>query len=363
MAFRDISMETFRSRLSDATTRTSDMELLMNTTAKSSVESTLTALEVAVGAKLFKVALYLHGNYDGSQQDATVTKDIVLQTTEAFNTAARLADAAYKEMGKIHVQITDFKAGTIRQLLDDLKYSSEKLAKSMEDEQDEVRNLADQIVENARERAGAEALCEKLAILDSPLMEFGVCITGGLGWLAGLAKIGGDDGNDRGEDPLEMLQQARSALSDLRIHATTLQRQLTEAQKRSMTLTMEYDANSNMQREIQPLVQSIENLYAQGNSMVQITLQLKNRIVQLCRLAADLKQYAEIEVGGARKKSDFTAGILDICVAALIEPRLADEIQMVADELMKGYEGAALTKDNQSKMDQVHQEVKLLLTH
>lgn len=70
--------------------------------------------------------------------------------------------------------------------------------------------------------------------------------------------------------------------------------------------------------------------------------------------------YASTEIGNARKKYLYTARILDVCGAVLIDPRLTDEVQMVLDEVVKGYEGAALGASLQGKLDQVQQSLRFL---
>ena len=76
---------------------------LKSTTPKN-VAATIIALELAL-TKVYKLAVFIRGDYDGSDIDEELQKSILSQATEAFRNCHNAAELGFKEIGDIHVQV------------------------------------------------------------------------------------------------------------------------------------------------------------------------------------------------------------------------------------------------------------------
>ncbi|KAF4977187.1 hypothetical protein FZEAL_6249, partial [Fusarium zealandicum] len=204
-----------------------------------------------------------------------------------------------------------------------------------------IEDLIVQSAENAKTIRDIESRVKEYELLDTPLADIGMGLAEGLGWLGGnVAKLWGDDGYDRSQKPMEILREARLCLSNERTRAAGLVRQISEAQIRCLNLEADLQVNTQMQKQMPELVQAGGNLYDTAGKMVQLMLLLKTKSVDLCRKAADISVYASTD--------------------ALIDPRLTDEVKMVLDELVSGYEGTSLDADLGRKLNMVTAELKRL---
>ncbi|KAF5252013.1 hypothetical protein FANTH_2967 [Fusarium anthophilum] len=82
-------------------------------------------------------------------------------------------------------------------------------------------------------------------------------------------------------------------------------------------------------RPMELLRKTRRHLGSKACALLQLTLQLKTEAMKLSRKAADASAYAYNGVEGARRKRNFTAGILDICESAVVDPGLTAEVKMV----------------------------------
>ncbi|KAF2131813.1 hypothetical protein P153DRAFT_365358 [Dothidotthia symphoricarpi CBS 119687] len=345
--FDNGSVQNLHSRVWATSSKTSALKQDLYTTAGHRREYILNALELAIGAKLFKIALYIHGDYDTSKHDSDEQTSLFTQLNDAFSRAVDLADASHGYLRQIKFQVQAIKAEVVESLSVEISQTTTSLDHAVQDTARQMAEAEQAIHENAQAITQCEKALQQHAINDMPA-------PGNPGFEILYPWIAGQPQKNQ-----ESAQRAQEALSKARIRSAELARHTAEAQMRNVALQAHMSIFAQIRAEMLPLQESVTALSSQSSIMLESMHQLQEKIVQMSRQAGEMAVHVSRDGGVAGEKAGFTAGILQLCAAALVDARLTDEVQMVVDELVKGYEGGELGEELETQVKRVQDSLEL----
>ena len=84
-------------------------DLQLKLVVQQNAASSIAKLELAL-AQVYKLAVYIRGDYDGREDDEAQKSAIFAQCTQAFRDCQSAAEGGLKQLSGIHVQVSDLRS-------------------------------------------------------------------------------------------------------------------------------------------------------------------------------------------------------------------------------------------------------------
>ncbi|EPS44464.1 hypothetical protein H072_1569 [Dactylellina haptotyla CBS 200.50] len=291
-------------------------------------ESFIEKLELAM-TKAYKVAVFIRQDFDGRAKDEAQMNSLSEQLMQALQEVGKRADSGLKAVQ----EFTDQVRGTMG---NELVPTSQRVRQLMDSDQMKLKNsenelvaAQDRVYRNAAQMANFEA---KLRETEDERSRVDMMMK--MAWMSGAlggSIIGAGDAGPFGP----RLEALRDALNHSRDEYTMSMVETRKLQENMMDIRLQ------IEQEIQ-ILQRLDVIISDGQRITDRCQTLEQQLGPLKEIAGKLLMNVE-SINASAGKVDLAKALLNICVDALMDARLTDEVQMIKDELVKEYGGEVPT--------------------
>ncbi|KAJ4005480.1 hypothetical protein NW752_002312 [Fusarium irregulare] len=298
----------------------------------------LDKLELAIN-KLYKVAVFVRGNYDGRELDVGQRDSLLQQMVDAFQTMENVAEAGLKAIGDRNSTILDLETTKITPAKNEIEQLARQMRSELNSMEDEIRAMQDTAAMFQRvakdESNAADLLQEKIRQAEESRRDN----------MTPFDFLTFGRGRPDNDDPLSSVGLRRE-LDEVHERHYQAERQLGQSRYNLDNLLLE--RNELDTRLL--FVSQAEQLVPQVISAAKATgfrtaagerrfAPLKQAASQLLASAREIQRKALMTQGTAQSKKEFVDGLLRICIEGLMDQALEDEARLVRDEIVNEYGG------------------------
>lgn len=134
---QDLNLGSLQSKLSNAAAQIREIQDSLRPIVSQTGRDVIDKLEVAM-TKLYKLAVFIRGDYDDREPDTTHRDELLKQAVHAFKEVKDCAEAGLNKISRLHSQVMEIENMVINPAKQDV-------AALLESNENEVKNLQDQI--------------------------------------------------------------------------------------------------------------------------------------------------------------------------------------------------------------------------
>lgn len=165
----------------------------------------------------------------------------------------------------------------------------------------------------------------------------------------------------RGESPLEKLEKLQGMHNESLMHMVRTRETLMKVDQDQTKLSVIHKVVLSIKGNIPTLISQGDQLTTAADSALKSLVTLKATASKLVVEVKAIHDAAGFSGSSLDNKEEIGFSILNVCILALIDKNLSDEVQMIMDELVKGYEGIIMPPKVQSKLEETRNVLAPLL--
>ncbi|KAJ4383712.1 hypothetical protein N0V85_008466 [Neurospora sp. IMI 360204] len=357
---QDGNVSTLQTKLNNAAARLQEIQDSLNPIVSQCGKDVVDKLEMAM-TKLYKLAVFIRGDYDDREPDTTQRDELLKQAVQAFTVVENCAQAGLEKISRLHSQVMETENTVINP-------AKQEIAILLENNQNEVNNLQDQIKNSetsvntmqnslSQQSQAVSSLHDKISSsrdaklasdIGFTILTFGIGNAINHGPLDPFNLQGQlDEANRLLQDAQSKYNDAANELKNLQLKRTALETRLSAA------------------RHTEALIPQVSTLQSTTNTNC-IMLQghfgpLKEKSAQLLRSVGKIQSDATVTQALAYSKKEFALGLLEISRDSLMDQALVHEASMVKDEVMNGY-GGAVPDEVQEMASKTSERMEIIVT-
>ncbi|KAJ4309211.1 hypothetical protein N0V84_011632 [Fusarium piperis] len=325
-----------------------DQDGTLRYSVKQHLNMAIGRLEVAL-LQLYKLAVFIRGDYDGREDDDVQKMAIFEQCSRAFSDCQAASQAGLEQLGSIHVQVTSFQTDELQQLQREIERALEQTKieinanqQQKEERQREVEGLA---------RRAAEA-ADALQRAQHEKADMSYQLIGGAFSFFGNLQF----------NNMEVIQRKVAQEEDRLRNAQDQVRRAQESLIRTMgqehEINVRYISLEQLAQQLAALKVTTDGLNKEATLLLSGFTDLKDKATQLLLLINEMKNRATVTMRQEYKKSMFAEGILQLCRTALVDGRVCDEVETITLEISSGYSGQSIPESVSKLLNEVGQTAR-----
>ncbi|KAI8668489.1 hypothetical protein NCS55_00875100 [Fusarium keratoplasticum] len=316
-------------------------------TVKEHLNMAVNRLEIAL-LQLYKLAVFIRGDYDEREDDHMQKVAIFDQCSRAFGDCRAASQAGIEQLRSIHIQVDSFRADEIKQLQWDIQGALEQTKMEMDASRHQTeRNQHDVELWARQQKEAADALQRAQDERENT----GNQLPEGFSFLGGFV-FGDVKGNTR------KLEQETSRLHDAQEQWLQAHNSLIEGMNRQNELSVRHVALEQLAQQMPTLQVTTDGLNKDLAALLGGFVDLEKRATGLLLLIDGMKHRAMVTMRQAYRKAMFAEGILNLCLMALIDGRVCDEVKTITLEISGGYSGQTVPESVSKLLTEVGQAAR-----
>ncbi|KAH7629126.1 hypothetical protein B0T09DRAFT_266499 [Sordaria sp. MPI-SDFR-AT-0083] len=357
---QDLNLGSLQSKLSNAAAQIREIQDSLRPIVSQTGRDVIDKLEVAM-TKLYKLAVFIRGDYDDREPDTTHRDELLKQAVHAFKEVKDCAEAGLNKISRLHSQVMEIENMVINPAKQDV-------AALLESNENEVKNLQDQIrnsetsvntLEHSvwQQSQAVSSLHDRISSTRDAKLASDIAFT--------IFTLGiGNAINGGPLDPFNLqgeLNEANRLLQDAQRRHRDAANELNNLRMKRMGL----ESRLSAARQTAALIPGVSTLANTTNTNC-IMLQrqfgpLKEASAQLLLSVGKVQSDATVTQALAYSKKEFAVGLLEICRDSLMDQALLDEASMVKDEVINEY-GGDIPDEVQEMAAETDERMSLVVT-
>ncbi|RSL68906.1 hypothetical protein CEP54_002580 [Fusarium duplospermum] len=314
----------------------------LRSTVKQNLTEAINRLENAL-LQLYKLAVFIRGNYDEREDDDVQKMAIFNQCSQAFGDCQAASQTGLEQLSNIHIQVTSLQTDDIQQLQRDVQRALDQNKLEVEaNRQQREQNQHDVEVWTRQQQEATDALRRAQAEKDDVLRQIGNAFL-----LIGRALIHDMEGISR------QIVEEQARLGNAQEQVRRAHDALIQAMNRQNELDVRRVALEQLSQQLPALQVTTNGLNKDAAALLSGFADLKEKATNLLILINEMKNRATVTMRQAYKKSMFAEGILKLCQTALIDGRVCDEVEAITLEISGGYSGQSVPENVSKLLTQV----------
>ncbi|KAM6524567.1 hypothetical protein FALCPG4_010176 [Fusarium falciforme] len=310
----------------------------LRSTVKEHLNMAVNRLEIAL-LQLYKLAVFIRGDYDGREDDDVQKMTIFDQCSRAFGDCQAASQAGIEQLSSIHIQVTSFRTDEIQQLQWDIQGALERTKMEMTPTGMRPRGIS------TTSKYGLDSNKRLQMPCNEPKMRERTQFLGGF-------VFGDVEGNIR------KLEQETSRLHNAQEQWLKAHNSLIEVMNRQNELNVRHVALEQLAQQLPTLQVTTDGLNKDLAALLGGFVDLEERATRLLLLIDEMKNRATVTIRQAYKKAMFAEGILNLCRMALIDGRVCNEVETITLEISGGYSGQTVPESVSKLLTEVGQAAR-----
>ncbi|KAJ3463742.1 hypothetical protein MRS44_008528 [Fusarium solani] len=319
----------------------------LRSTVKEHLNMAVNRLEIAL-LQLYKLAVFIRGDYDGRQDDDVQKMTIFDQCSRAFGDCQAASQTGLEQLSSIHIQVASFQTDEIEQLKRDIQGALEQTRMEMDANQHQTERSQQDVEVWARQQQEA---ADALQRAQDERENTGNQLPEGFSFLGGFV-FGDVEGNIR------KIEQETRRLHNAQEQWLKAHNSLIEVMNRQNELNVRRVALEQLAQQVPTLQVTTDGLNKGLAALLGGFVDLKERATKLLLLIDEMKNRAAVTMRQAYKKAMFAEGILTLCRMALIDGRVCDEVETITLEISGGYSGQSVPESVSQLLTEVGQAAR-----